>query len=110
MTIGRFLRSAAGLLPAGMVFLVLSVSSCKEDNAAPDPDGEITNAEINRWIVDSMRYYYYWTEEIPPDNSLNFNAGPRDSFESPLNRAADRKCWTPHAASRSRARPDTRQA
>jgi Periplasmic protease len=97
MTIGRFLRSAAGLLPAGMVFLVLSVSSCKEDNAAPDPDGEITNAEINRWIVDSMRHYYYWTEEIPPDNSLNFNAGPRDFFESLLNRPADRFSWIQNA-------------
>lgn len=51
--------------------LLLSTTACrKKDAQAPVITDSI--GKINRWIYDSMRYYYYWNQSIPahPDFSL----------------------------------------
>lgn len=78
--------------------LILSAGSCaKKPVVGPDPDpdpdptGEVTNADINRWVLDSMKYWYYWNTSIP--NSPNLNQSPEAFFESILKRPDDRFSW-----------------
>lgn len=66
--------------------VLLVASGCKKSPVS-------MNAEINRWITDSMRYYYYWNTSIPGDNSLNLNLDPEDFFETILSRPSDRFSW-----------------
>lgn len=73
---------------------LLVVSSCKKKPAdEPTPTGEVTNAEINQWVVDSMRYYYYWNTSMPGNRNLDFDRNPESFFETLLNRPADRFSW-----------------
>jgi carboxyl-terminal processing protease len=45
-------------------FILLIQSSCKKDNNKADfPTG--TDENINRWILDSLKRYYYWNEALP---------------------------------------------
>jgi carboxyl-terminal processing protease len=83
-------------LAALIVFLggFVGVSSCaKKPVVEPpvDPDGEITNADINKWVLDSMGYWYYWNASIP--RTVNLNQDPEDFFESLLKRPEDRFSW-----------------
>lgn len=79
---------------AGLVCALLVVAGCEKDpSAKPDPTEEVTFADINQWVVDSMRYYYYWNSSIPQDRNLNFNAHPEDFFETLLQRPQDRFSW-----------------
>lgn len=73
------------------------ISSCKKNEPVPEPQGDITNAEINRWVLDTMNYYYYWNKEIPHENRLNLDGPPEDFFESILYRPVDRFSWIQHA-------------
>lgn len=73
--------------------LLVAVGCKKEPGAKPNPTGEVTFAEINQWVVDSMRYYYFWNTSIPQDRNLNFDAHPTDFFETLLARPADRFSW-----------------
>ncbi|SFB77393.1 Peptidase family S41 [Parapedobacter composti] len=84
MTSNRILQSVAGLVPMGVFFAILLVSSCKDDTP------RVTHAEINQWIVDSMRYWYYWSTAIPDNNQLDFNASPETFFARILNKPTDR--------------------
>src|SRR5690606_29859610 len=76
--------------------LLMSVSCKKKDSPDP-PSGEITNADINQWVVDSMRVYYYWAAQIPTNQNLNMNLEPEPFFESILNRPTDRFSWIQNA-------------
>lgn len=98
MLFNRLVRLTNRVLPAATFILLIAVSSCKKRDT-PDPDlaGEVTNAEINRWIVDTMRYYYYWNTSIPQDRNLNFDLGPEEFFETLLNRPTDRFSWIQNA-------------
>ncbi|HZH55120.1 MAG TPA: S41 family peptidase [Sphingobacteriaceae bacterium] len=72
----------------------LLMGSCgKEKDLDPNPPitGEVTNADINRWVLDSMKVYYYWTDFIPANPNLN--AAPPQFFESILKRPDDRFSW-----------------
>ena len=98
MKVNGFGRLVKGFLPMVLVATLLVVSSCKKrEPSDPDPTGEVTNEEINRWVVDTMRYYYYWNTSIPANNNLNFNRSPVDFFETILNRPADRFSWIQNA-------------
>lgn len=97
MTHNRSLRSTTGFLSVILFASLLVVSSCKKKNVDPDPQGEVTNAEINRWILDTMKYYYYWNEEIPNERNLNLNSPSTNFFETLLFRPADRFSWIQNA-------------
>lgn len=74
--------------------IILSAGSCTKKPVVepePEPTDEITNAEINKWVLDSMKYWYYWSSSIP--SSPNMNQEPEDFFESILKRPDDRFSW-----------------
>lgn len=76
------------------ILTLLVVSGCeKKPTNEPAPTGEVTNADINQWVVDSMRYYYYWNVTIPNDRNLVLSHTPESFFETLLNRPADRFSW-----------------
>ena len=59
--------------------LLLSLfTSCKNDDDKED------STKTNRWIETNMRHWYYWYDEIPTTNKLNFNATPEAFFNSLL--------------------------
>src|SRR3546814_439079 len=97
MIYSRFLRSATAFLPVVLFASLLVVSSCKKKDPTPDPQGDVTNAEINRWILDTMNYYYYWNGQIPNESRLNLSSPPEDFFESLLYRPTDRLSWIQNA-------------
>lgn len=71
----------------GLLFgVLLIVSGCKKSPVS-------MNAEINQWVADSMRYYYYWNTAIPSNNNLNFELHPENFFETLLKRPDDRFSW-----------------
>lgn len=69
-----------------LILLLVIVQSCKKNSAKPDyPAG--TNENINTWILDSLKRYYYWNESLPgrPD----ITADPKQ-FLSSVRNTADR--------------------
>lgn len=90
MISNQSLRLWNGFLPV-VFFSLFIVASCKKD-----PNPGVTNQDVNRWIADTMRYYYYWNNTIPGDANLNFNLAPEDFFERLLN-TADRFSWIQNA-------------
>lgn len=78
---------------------ILATGSCAKkpiiDPDEEDPIGkgdiEVTNADINKWILDSMKYWYYWSANIPAN--VNLNLDPESFFESILKRPDDRFSW-----------------
>jgi len=85
---------------AFFIALFTSVSffiSCKKMPGRDQVNPEIENADINQWILDTMRYYYYWTQSIPKDNRLDMNLSPDDFFNSLLNKPTDRFSWIQQA-------------
>lgn len=58
------------------------LSSCGKKDALPEPYPTDSLGKINRWVLDSMRRFYYWSNEIPskPDYSLS----PETFFKSLL--------------------------
>lgn len=77
-----------------LLLSIITLASCtKEKPINPDPplSNEVTNADINKWVLDSMRLWYYWTDHIP--SSPNMNAAPLQFFESILKRPDDRFSW-----------------
>lgn len=51
--------------------------------------------KINRWILDSMRRYYYWSDDIPANYSLS---QPVSSFFKSLLSVHDRFSWISNGA------------
>jgi len=98
MSLNRFAHLVNRILPAVMFVSLIVVSSCKKkETSEPEPTGEVTNSEINRWIADTMRYYYYWNTSIPQDRNLDFDLDPEDFFETLLNTPTDRFSWIQNA-------------
>lgn len=66
-----------------VVCLVIIQVSCKKDNnKTPDyPAG--SNENINSWILDSLKRYYYWNESLPAKPNLNI--APKEFFSSVRN-------------------------
>ncbi|TBO44404.1 S41 family peptidase [Pedobacter kyonggii] len=67
--------------------LAITQVSCKKDkNNKPDyPIG--TNENINTWILDSLKRYYYWNESLPA--MPNFSIAPKD-FLNAVRNGSDR--------------------
>ncbi len=97
-------------------FGTVVLSSCKrEPDVAPSTTTSTTSTtttssvstlEVNNWVLDSMRIYYYWNDKIPanPDKSLQ-TGGPGGFFDSILykynattNRDGDRFSWIAQSA------------
>lgn len=95
MNIDSLMRLVKGILPMGALAALFFIAACSKEapDVNPAPTGEVTNAEVNRWLVDSMRYWYYWNTAIPSDQQLNFDGHPEVFFESLLNRPVDRFSW-----------------
>lgn len=64
------------------------MQACKKK----DHPGPQQSSETNQWIAEQMRVYYYWAQEIPGNQSLNFNQQPNLFFES-IRNPEDRFSW-----------------
>ena len=64
--------------------------SCEENDPVPDP-AETANENINSWILENMRLYYLWNEQIPSTTNKRLN--PNNYFNSLLYKAEDRFSW-----------------
>ncbi len=83
-------------------FNFLLSGACKKDNnRITYPVG--TNENVNTWILDSLKRYYYWSESLPlkPDISRT----PKDFFSSVRN-TADRFSYIIIPNDASTAEPD----
>lgn len=97
MIFNSYFRSATVFLLVVLLASLFVVSSCKKKDPTPEPQGDVTNAEINRWILDTMNYYYYWNKKIPSESRLDLNVSPKAFFENLLNRPTDRFSWIENA-------------
>lgn len=71
-----------------MVVLLL-LTSCKKDKSMPIyPEG--SNEQINTWILDSLRKYYYWSDALPKTAALE-QIPP--AFFNSIRNSADRFSW-----------------
>jgi len=62
-----------------LVSVLILQSSCKKDNNAPSyPPG--SNENINSWMLDSLKRYYYWSDGLPSKPALN--RAPLDFFSA----------------------------
>ena len=69
-----------------LIILIISLHSCKKDKKRRDyPAG--SNENINTWILDSLKRYYYWDEQLPSDPNIGLS--PKDFFNTVRN-ASDR--------------------
>jgi C-terminal processing protease CtpA/Prc len=44
---------------------IVLAASCRKDDPPGPPTGPVTQQEINNWILDSMRYFYLWNQDLP---------------------------------------------
>ncbi|KAA2241656.1 hypothetical protein F0L74_17410 [Chitinophaga agrisoli] len=44
---------------------LLLMAACTKDKTPPTPTGPVTQKEINNWILDSMHYFYLWSDQLP---------------------------------------------
>ncbi|MBC9931248.1 S41 family peptidase [Chitinophaga qingshengii] len=53
--------------------IVLIAACRKKEDISPAPTGPVTQQEINNWVLDSMRYFYLWNDQLPanPDKSAD---------------------------------------
>lgn len=66
--------------------MLVSITACKKENPEPTyPVG--SNEYINKWILDSLKRYYYWNESLP--SKADLNKSPLEFFASVRN-SADR--------------------
>ena len=68
------------------------LASCGEDRWA----GYAEQTKTDRWIDDTMRVWYYWREDIPGTNDLNYFTDPITFFRSLLS-SDDGKNGTPYS-------------
>lgn len=70
------------------VFLLslLSLGSCKKNEVPADNSGTTTktytNKDINSWIYDQMKDWYYWTDNLPAKSSTTLDQIPGDDAEN----------------------------
>ena len=69
-----------------LVSILILQSSCKKDNNTPSyPPG--SNENINTWMLDSLKRYYYWSDGLPSKPVLN---KPPLDFFSAIRNSSDR--------------------
>ncbi|WPQ65135.1 S41 family peptidase [Chitinophaga sancti] len=64
----------------GLTVLLCVVACRKEDTPDVTPTGPVTQAETNKWILDSMRYFYLWNSYLP--SSVDTTLSTTDYFAS----------------------------
>ena len=64
------------------LFICLSLSACKDDDNEPGGNGN--RPETQAWIEDTMREHYFWYNEIPASEKLNYASEPEAFFKSLL--------------------------
>lgn len=69
------------------ILCLLLLTACKKNNTTPPPERRDSLGQVNQWILDSMKRFYYWQEEIPanPDFAL-----PSKQFFTSLLSKSDR--------------------
>jgi carboxyl-terminal processing protease len=89
----------------GAIFLL---TSCKEQTIDPVGSTNPTDTEVNTWIYDNMKTWYFWNDKLPA--SPNFSQSPKDFFESLLYRFdaslrpdGDRFSWLQESADELKA-------
>ena len=85
-------RNTLLLIAAMLVVLPAWLASCGEDRWA----GYAEQTQTDRWIDDTMRVWYYWREDIPGTNDLNYFNDPITFFYSLLS-SDDGKNGTPYS-------------
>ncbi|MBO9730676.1 MAG: hypothetical protein J7623_18680 [Chitinophaga sp.] len=48
-----------------LCIIVLLAACHKKDDSPTVPTGPVTQQEINQWILDSMRLFYLWNDQLP---------------------------------------------
>lgn len=76
----------------GAIAASIYLSSCGVDRWA----GYAEQTKTDRWIDDTMRVWYYWYEDIPNTNKLNYFTDPITFFKSLLS-SKDGKNGTPYS-------------
>ncbi|GAA3941806.1 hypothetical protein GO495_08940 [Chitinophaga oryziterrae] len=56
------------------VFLLLAACSKKDQPVTPVPTGPVTQKEINNWMLDSMKYFYLWNDQLPGNADTTLTA------------------------------------
>ena len=67
----------------GTLIVPIYLSSCGEDRWAAYAGQTMTD----RWIDDTMRVWYYWNEDIPNTNKLNYFQAPFTFYASLLSKS-----------------------
>lgn len=86
------------ILPAFLFLVITGISfSCKKTDSGPAPLPQPTDSlqKINRWILDSMLYYYLWSDQLTQYPSLS--ESPSAFFTGLLN-PQDRFSWISNGA------------
>jgi carboxyl-terminal processing protease len=85
----------------------LVTTSCKKATDVT-PSGSTTNGEVNNWVLENMKTYYFWNDKLPanPDTSL----APKSFFNTLLydwnntaNADRDRFSWIQESADELKA-------
>lgn len=87
-TATHIIRKSIGNVTTMLLLASILLWACSKDkDGSPTPTGPVTAAEVNRWMLDSMTYFYYWADGLPaaPDQSM---AAP--AYFSQLKNVADR--------------------
>lgn len=66
----------------GTLIIPVYLTSCGEDRWAAYAE----QTETDRWIDDTMRVWYYWHEDIPNTNKLNYFIAPFNFYSSVLSK------------------------
>src|SRR4051812_10055092 len=60
------------------------------DKNDPAPSSSSANAHVDNWIYDNMKFWYYWSDDIP--TKVDSTLAPDDFFTS-LKSSEDRFSW-----------------
>jgi C-terminal processing protease CtpA/Prc len=91
-TLFQYFRPAFTRFSSTILFSLLLVSACKEDED-PLPDSQVAvtaNSYVNSWIHENMSYWYLWNNELPAYTDTN--SDPESYFNSLLS-SEDRFSW-----------------
>lgn len=67
--------------------IALMTACSKKDDTPAVPSGPVTQQEINNWVLDSMRYFYLWNDQLPASPNANLET---TAFFTSIKNTADR--------------------
>lgn len=71
--------------------ILVPVQITETDNSVTNDSTEI-NTSVNKWILRTMKLYYYWADDIPYGVDTLYNISPQDYFPKLLHNK-DRFSW-----------------